>query len=182
MDRVQAYRASNATKPGEPFGPLPGVRLGDAVAYEWEWQVPAGFGGDGGWRLERAFVLLDVGVSLSFLDWVPEASDCWYVDLITVERDGDAYIFRDRFLDLIIPTDGRPYRVLDLDELGDALERSTLSVSEVADGLRRWQRFIDRYLQPGRYPVDGWADFPPKAIQALRDLPSPLAPPVRWSP
>jgi hypothetical protein len=49
------------------------------------------------------------------------------------------------------------------------------------DGLRRWQRFLDRYLYGGRPPVGAWVDFPPRAIRRLSELPMPFAPPVRWN-
>jgi hypothetical protein len=46
------------------FGPLPGFRHGDVVAYEFE--LPVRFEPwPGRTRLERTFVLLDVGVSFA---------------------------------------------------------------------------------------------------------------------
>lgn len=115
------------------FGPLPGMRDGDVVAYEFE--LPGRFAPwPGRTRLERTFVLLDMGVSFSNPCWVREARpdgtifemdprgrDSWYVDLVTVEARGDRYTFRDLYLDVIVPTDGRPYRLLDLDEYAEAL-------------------------------------------------------------
>lgn len=174
------------------FGPLPGFRFGDVVAYEFA--LPERFEPwPGRTRLERTFVLLDVGVSFANPCWVretkpdgsvvevdPRGRDSWYVDLITIESQGDRYLFRDLYLDVIVPTDGRPYRILDFDDYADALADGTLSVETAIDGLRRWQRFVDRYLHGARWPTSTWADFPPSAIRHLAAMPAPFAPPVHW--
>lgn len=177
---------------GLRFGPLPGYRLGDVVAYEWE--LPGRFEPWPGRTLvERTFVLLDLGVSFANPCWVrehrrdgsileadPQGRGSWYVDLITVEREGEHYLFRDLYVDVMVPTDGRHQRMLDLDEYADALADGTLTADIVIDGLRRWQRFLDRHLHSERWPSDAWADFPPAAIQALAELPAPFGTPVRW--
>ncbi|MGH2368106.1 MAG: hypothetical protein ACRDI2_07900, partial [Chloroflexota bacterium] len=81
-----AYRDS-----GSLFGPLPGFRLANVVAYEFE--LPERFEPwPGRTRLERTFVLLDVGVSFANPCWVraaepagsvvemdPRGRDSWYV-------------------------------------------------------------------------------------------------------
>ena len=79
----------------------------------------------------------------------------------------------------MVPTDGRPYRLLDLDEYADAIEDGTLSVDVAVDGLRRWQLFLDRYLHTDRWPVSRWSDFPPGIIRTLCDLAAPFGEPVR---
>jgi hypothetical protein len=131
------------------FGPLPGYRLGDVVAYEWE--LPERFEPwPGRTRVERTFVLLDVGVSFANPCWVrehrpagsvveadPRGRDSWYVDLIAVEREGGRLLFRDLYIDVMVPTDGRHYRMLDLDEYADAMAGGTLSLDTAIDGLRR---------------------------------------------
>ncbi len=191
VDRVEVMRGVHGDR--EPlFGPLPGVRDGNVVAYEFE--LPERFEPwPGRTRLERTFVLLDVGVSFSQPSWVrirdpdgslvevdPDGRDSWYVDLVTVETAGDRYSFRDMYIDVIVPTDGRHYRMLDLDEYADAIADGTVTIEEGLDGLRRWQRFLDRHLHTGRWPAEAWADFPPAAIRSLAELPAPFAEPVRW--
>jgi len=174
---------------GDPvplFGPLPGFRLGDVIAYEFE--LPAQFEPwPGRGRIERTFVLLDVGVSFANPCWVrrqepdgsiveidPSGRDSWYLDLVSVELDGGRYTFRDLYIDVIVPTDGRHYRMLDMEEYGDAIADGALSLVDAVDGLRRWQRFLDRYLHTDRWPVAEWSDFPPQAIRQLAELPSPF--------
>jgi hypothetical protein len=40
--------------------------------------------------------------------------------------------------------------------------------------------FLDRHLHRDRDPAARWADFPPKAIEELAALPTPLGPVVTW--
>lgn len=174
------------------FGPLPGFRLDNVVAYEFE--LPERFEPwPGRTRLERTFVLLDVGVSFAIPCWTratnpdgsvievdPQGRDSWYVDLVTVDVQGDCYTFRDLYIDVIVPTDGRHYRMLDLDEYANAMDDGTLSLEDAIDGLRRWQRFLDRYLHADRWPSAAWTDFPPQSIQKLQEIAAPFSTPVRW--
>ncbi len=181
MEQVEVMKGKHR---GELFGPLPGVRIGDVIAYEVE--LPERFvPWPGRTRLERVFVLLDLGVSFSNPPWRhsehPEDAHIWYVDLISINRAGDRYEFRDLYVDVIVPTDGRSYRQLDLDELADASAEGLLTSDEVVDALRRWQRFLDRHLHTEVSPPRTWSDFPPAAIRPLQDLAAPLGPPVRWT-
>ena len=190
IERVEVMRGTQRNLAFE-VGPLPGYRLGNVVAYEFE--LPKRFEPwPGRTRLERTFVLLDVGVSFANPCWVrqtkpdgsvvevdPHGRDSWYVDLVKVEVQGDRYIVRDLYIDVIVPTDGRHYRMLDLDEYADAMSDGTLSLDDAIDGLRRWQHFLDRYLHTERWPIGAWSDFPPQSIRQLFELPAPFAEPVR---
>lgn len=167
------------------LGPLPGVRDGDALAYEF--QMPDRFEPwPGGTLLERVFVLLDLGVSMSVPCWrrgvhtdrSAEGPTTWYVDLVTVERRPGEVTIHDLYADVIVPVDGRHQRLLDLDEYADAIEAGALSVADAVDGLRRWQRFLDRHLHATREPLGHWTDFPPRRLEALAALPAPLGPVV----
>jgi predicted RNA-binding protein associated with RNAse of E/G family len=100
-----------------------------------------------------------------------EGRDTWYVDLITVEQDGNTYTFHDLFVDVMVPMDGRHYRMLDLDEFADAIDSGVLSIQLATDALRRWQHFLDRHLHATREPLGKWTDFPPAAIRPLLELP-----------
>jgi hypothetical protein len=177
---------------GDPeplFGPLPAVRAGDVLAYEFE--LPAGFTPwPGRTRLDRVFVLLDLGIQMCNPCWETvttqdgregnglSTADSWYVDLVTVEETAEGVIVRDFYIDLVVTAPGMPYRTLDIDEFADAIERGTTDVAEAVDGLRRWQRFLDTHINADRNPTPEWTDFPPRAIRELVALPSPLGPPV----
>jgi hypothetical protein len=191
LERVEVLRGKH--NEANLFGPLPGFKQGNVVAYEF--QLPERFEPwPGRSRVERTFVLLDVGVSFANPCWmrctnadgsVTQADargvDSWYVDLVIVEARGDRYTFRDMYIDLMVPTDGRHARMLDLDEYADALAAGTLPVHDALDGLRRWQHFLDRYIHADRWPPGAWSDFPPASIRELRDLSLPFAPPVMWN-
>lgn len=173
---------------GDPvplFGPLPGVRLGDTLAYEF--QLPERFvPWPGRTRLERVFVLLDLGVSMSIPAWrsagatdrTEAGPTTWYVDLVHVTSTRDSVAVRDLYADVMVPTDGRHQRMLDLDEFADAVEAGQLDVGTAVDGLRRWQRFLDQHLHAARDPAGTWTDFPPRRLRDLEALPSPLGPVV----
>ena len=67
LERVEVFRGKHAD--ADLFGPLPGFKDGDVVAYEFE--LPERFEPwPGRSRVERTFVLLDVGVSF--------ANPCWF--------------------------------------------------------------------------------------------------------
>lgn len=181
MERIEVWRGAHGSC--DLLGPLPGVRDGDTIAYEF--QLPDRFvPWPGGSLLERVFVLLDLGVSMSVPVWqrVDETDrsaagpDTWYVDLVQVTTE--PFVVRDLYADVVVPVDGRHQRLLDLEEFADAIESGALSVADAVDGLRRWQRFLDLHLHADREPQAGWTDFPPRRIAALAALPAPLGPVV----
>jgi len=182
--QVEVWRGAH----GDPvplFGPLPGVRTGDALAYEFELS-PRLASWPGRTRLERVFVLLDLGVSMSLPAWRPAvgadrdagAPSTWYVDLVHVTAEQNAVTVRDVYIDVLVPTGGRHQRLLDLDEFADAIEAARLDAGTAVDGLRRWQRFLDRHLHAARDPQGQWTDFPPRRLRDLAALPAPLGPVV----
>lgn len=180
MQRVSVWRGDHK---GPLFGPLPGVRLDTTLAYEF--QLPASFvPWPGSTLLERVYVLLDLGVSMSCPVWqfgpgadrTKAGPDTWYVDLVHVTDSGDTVTVRDLYIDVMVPTDGRHQRLLDLEEYADAIEAGDLDVPTAIDGMRRWQAFLDRHLHSDRDPTDQWTDFPPRRLAPLAALPTPLGP------
>lgn len=182
MEQVEVWRGRH----GDPvplLGPLPGVRSGDTIAYEF--QLPGGFvPWPGRTLLERVYVLLDLGVSMSVPAWrsAPgcdrdgSGPDTWYVDLVHVTTGRGSITVRDLYVDVMVPTDGRHQRLLDLDEYADAIDAGQLDVDIAVDGLRRWQRFLDRHLHGARDPAGEWTDFPPRRLRDLAAIPAPLGP------
>jgi hypothetical protein len=155
-------------------GPFAGMRLGNVVAYDFALDdsfLPR----PGLTCWERAFLLLDLGVQFANpLWWRGDEATSWYVDLVRLTVAGDTITVDDLYIDVIIPTDGRHYRQLDLDEFAESIEAGTLPLPEALDALTRWQRFLDRHLHDTRWPPATWADFPPTVIAPLRALPSPF--------
>ncbi|HEV7649016.1 MAG TPA: hypothetical protein VGP26_12695 [Actinophytocola sp.] len=189
MRHVEVWRGAHGD-PVPPFGPLPGIRIGDTLAYEYK--LPDRFvPWPGRTLLERVFVLLDLGVSMARPCWrrmrTPDGEvdgidatldepRTWYVDLIEVAHEQDRIVLRDLYIDVIVPTDGRHQRMVDLSGFADAIEHRKLDTSTAVDALRRWQLFLDRHLHEGRDPTDHWSDFPPQRVRALSALPGPLGP------
>lgn len=129
--RVEVWRGGHRD-PENLFGPLPGLRVGDVVAYEFE--LPERFvPGPGRTSVERTFVALDVGVSFANpIGFVAREADTWYVDLVSVEQQADRYTFRDLYLDVIVPTDGRP--------TGSSTWTSSRTPSRAEPSLRKRRR------------------------------------------
>jgi hypothetical protein len=187
IQRVEVMRGRYADD--RLAGPFAGAHTENVVAYDFE--LPASFEPwPGRTRRERTFVLLDLGVSFAnpcwarhttpdgtIVDRVAEGADTWYVDLVMVERRANTFAFRDPYIDVIVPMDGRHYRQLDLDEFVDAIDNRLLSTNDATDALRRGQRFLDRHLHVDRAPPRKWTDFPPASIrpfvdpQTFEDLP-----------
>ena len=147
MEPVAVWRGAY----GDPvplFGPLPGVRSGQVIAYEF--------------ALPERFEPRPGRTRLHLTD------------------RGAEVIARDLYIDVMIPTDGRHQRLLDLDEFAEAIEAGDLPADVAIDGLRRWQRFLDQHVHRDRDPSARWPDFPPQAIESLAALPAPLGPVVTW--
>jgi len=196
LERTSVLRGGYKA-PNELFGPLPAVRDGNVLAYEFA--LPPQFVP---WpnrtNVERTFVLLDLGISFAQPCWQylvnpdgsrtpgvdadSNADRSWYVDLVEVTHAREAVTVRDLFADVIVSCDGRGLRLLDLDEMADALEHNVLTTHQLVDGLRRWQSFFDRHLHVARDPRRGWRDFPPASIRQLAAMPGPLGPVVVWEP
>jgi len=151
-------------------GPFDGAIIGNVLAYAIPWfdrrhDPPI-------WHEERVFVLLDFGVQMAnpprYLGGPQQES--WYVDLVIVREDGDHFTIRDHDIDVVVSTDGRGYRMLDLEEYAEAYEQGKCTLDELLDGLKRWQAFLDRHLHEGPHPVQPWPDFPPKSLEPFAAL------------
>jgi hypothetical protein len=163
-ERVQVMR-------GE-YGPFKGVRLGRVAAYDFP--LPdTSFVRPGELRRDRAYLLLDDGIQLSCPPGFPEQqAGWWYIDLVEIDERDETIAVRDHYLDVIVGPPSHYYRVLDMDEFGDAIAEGKLTPEQAVRGLRNFQRFLDRHLNRRHDVTPTWPDFPPQAIAALRLLPS----------
>lgn len=153
-------------------GTYPGLRSGRVCVYEFE--IPEQYEVRGSERTQRVFVLLDEHIQLNQPLTFPDPfADWWYVDLVEVDEEDRFITVTDHWLDIAVPPDRQPYRVMDGDELGEAILGGHITAEQVARGLIRFQQFLERYLHG---PLDergfealatGWHDFPPKSLTPL---------------
>jgi predicted RNA-binding protein associated with RNAse of E/G family len=105
----------------------------------------------------RHFVLLDQDVKLMYEPWGWENE--WYADIVRIERSGDGAIcLTDIYIDIVIEGNGPTYRIVDLEDLAEAVTTGGVSRWELAQALRRAQTFLDDHLHRGK-------DFPPQCIR-----------------
>jgi hypothetical protein len=158
------------------FGPFPGVRMGRVAAYEFPLRDVDSVR-PGQLRQDRSYLLLDEGIQMSCPPGFPEQlAGWWYVDLVEITENGNKIEVMDQYLDVIVGPPEHYYRVLDMDEFGDALAEGKLSVEQAIAGLRNFQRFLDTYLNRRHDIARSWPDFPPRAIRPLAEWRSELYP------
>ena len=110
----------------------------------------------------RVFWLLDEGVQLIYepFGWIDE----WYVDVVCIQARRDdgqlTYHVTDEYADIIVEGMGPAYRMIDLDQLADAMSAASIDTARAAEALRCAQRFVDRYLHRG-------GPFPPPQIRGF---------------
>jgi hypothetical protein len=142
--------------------------------------------------LQRNYLLVNEGVKLTRPgrwddDW---RAGAWYVDVVECFVREEEVTVLDRYIDFIVPATPSLYRVLDMEELADALSAGDISVAAAAKALRAAQAFVDTYLhRVGERQGPSWKDFPPASIGAYletnRRMPvasvtSPLPAPDDW--
>ena len=94
--------------------------------------------------------LLNEGWKISrFLDHEDQLI-CWYCDIIDYTYDAaeDSYVFTDLLADVLLYPSGE-IRVVDLDEVAEALESGLLSVSQTCSCMRKLD-FLLREIYAGR--------------------------------
>lgn len=81
---------------------------------------------------------LKTGIKVSKFYNIKDQLICWYCDIVTHTYDSekDSYVFTDLLADVIVYPDGT-VRVMDLDELADAVESGILSPDMLQRALRQ---------------------------------------------
>ena len=138
-----------------------GGRVGDVVAFRW------GVENAGETVEQLSFLLVQEG----FLLAQPVLFDggqkgWWYVDLVTVADRGGSVDIEDLYVDVLVGPATSAYRLLDLDELADAVTAGAVGSTVALDGLVRCQRFLDRRLNRRDGTDNTWPDFPPSGLDA----------------
>jgi hypothetical protein len=131
-------------------------------------QYDLGLTHEGVAHVQRCWVLLDEGFQLQQpVTFSAPHRGWWYCDLVKTFDDGNTIIVQDFWIDIIVGPHGQPYRMLDLDEFGDAIAEGALTPADAADALTRTQRFLDRHLNSRNPATPNWPDFPPRRITDL---------------
>lgn len=138
-----------------------GVRHNDVVAFRWGIEA-------GGRTLEqRSYLLLEDGVLLGRPTRMPPGHEgWWWCDLVFVDDRVDRVVVSDAYVDVLVGPPDRPYRLVDLDELAEAVNAGDVTPERAADGLARLQAFLDRRLHNDTAGV--WRDFPPASVRGLQ--------------
>ncbi|MFI9487865.1 hypothetical protein ACIG47_15875 [Promicromonospora sp. NPDC052451] len=149
----------------------PGRRIGEVAAYDVrilpEYQVR------GRPTVDRCYLLLDQGVQLTRpVTFVGPVDGWWYVDLVEIETTGAGLVVHDLYVDFLVPPGADRYHVLDLEELGEALDQGRITAAQCSATLGNTQRFIDRHLRADeRGSVGPPRQFPPASIADLEQFP-----------
>lgn len=163
LEPIQVMRRS----PKGSSGPWPGIRVGRIAAYEFP-LFPENYTRTGQLRQDRSYLLLDEGIQMSCPPGFAEHhAGWWYVDLVEITEASTQVTVMDQYLDVIVGPPGHSYRILDMDEFGDAIAAGELPAEKAVEGLRKFQRFIDTYLNRLGDAEAAWPDFPPRAMREL---------------
>jgi len=100
----------------------------------------------------RVFWLLDEGVQLIYepFGWIDE----WYVDVVCIQARRDdgqlVYHVTDEYADIIVEGMGPAYRMIDLDQLADAMSAASIDTARGRRGPPVRAAFRRPVLAPGR--------------------------------
>lgn len=103
--------------------------------------------------------LLKEGVKVSkFYDFDNQLI-CWYCDIITYSYDpsADAYIFTDLLADVLVYPDGH-VKVVDLDELADAVEQHLLPKELLLTALRQTNWLLSKIYAGSFHEIQAFID------------------------
>ncbi|RKN64087.1 hypothetical protein D7M11_34455 [Paenibacillus ginsengarvi] len=91
----------------------------------------------------RHFVLLKLNIKLMYepYDWMKNE---WYADLIAIEYlENDVIRLKDLYLDIYIEGNGPTYRLVDFEDLAQALMNNETNVQEIEEPLKNLQLFLN---------------------------------------
>lgn len=75
----------------------------------------------------------------------------WYCDIVshTYDKDKDTYVFTDLLADVIIYPDGK-YKIVDLDEISEALQKNLITTDQACDSLNKLDTLL-RKIYSGEF-------------------------------
>ena len=101
-----------------------------------------------------SYTFLNAGFKLGKIYNAEGIFQFWYCDIIDVlyDKEKDIYTFDDLLVDIKIMPDGI-VKILDTDELAEALEKSMISVGQACKALRIMDKLL-RLVYSGKFPPE----------------------------
>jgi hypothetical protein len=140
------------------FEPVPAKRIGDILIRD---EVDPSI--TEGEQVRRVFWMLDYSAQLVYDTWAWKKE--WRVDFVHIHiedaMDGlETYRVEDATLDVVVEQMGPTYRMLDLDELSEKMEKGEYSLEQVSTIMKNTHRFLEAFLHRN-------APWPPPGIAPL---------------
>jgi len=89
----------------------------------------------------------------------------WHADVVAVSSESDGtLVVKDMLVDVMISEDGNRYKVIDLDQLVEAMEHGKVTQGECFEALRVLQAWLQMLHGFGVLK-----DFPPKSLPAQNE-------------
>ncbi len=105
----------------------------------------------------RHYVLLDKSIKLMHEPW--GWCNEWYADLMEIRwLEPKVLELKDLYLDIIIEGEGPTYRMIDFDDLAEALALGHIGGKDLKESLCNLQQFLDEHVHRAK-------QFPPKCIE-----------------
>ncbi len=104
----------------------------------------------------ESWLLPDLGLCVSDWWWNPghERDQDFYLDVCTIERDGDHWRLTDHYLDIVVRT-GRDARVIDVDEFVAAVAAGLVDTDIAETAMHVTHAAVDGLAAHG-YDLDTW--------------------------
>jgi hypothetical protein len=102
----------------------------------------------------RIYYLLDRGLAVIENIHLQDPGWKWYIHIASFRHDSalDAWIMKDLFCDVLVERDRCSYQLIDLDDLGLAIEMGLVTSAETSDILKRTDWML-RQIYNGNFPL-----------------------------
>lgn len=101
-----------------------------------------------------SYALLKEGIKISKIYNANDEFVYWYCDIIDAIYDSssDTYTLEDLLVDVVVLSDGT-YKVIDTDELAEALEQELITSSQCCRALKNLDKLL-KWVYEGKFPPD----------------------------
>lgn len=105
----------------------------------------------------RHFILLEKSVKLIYepFSW----KYTWYIDLVQIKYENNEMVLIDLYLDVLVKDNGNDFKIVDFDDLADALVEGKVSSIDLEKPLKGFQKFLNENLYNHQYPPAEIKDY-----------------------